>query len=288
MNAPGWGFNLIVIAGAVFLFGGIALVLGILYWASLRGSHAANDNRGEPQSLPTTPVDASHPGAFQTQGIPRTQSRNWQGIPPGERGASFFSGRPARVSDLRPATVSVGGRSRRVLVDEDDWAILQAGMLPPMLMFLDMGHYVPWYAYSGYSPYMDYGDGMLQGEYVPYEQAAPEYWDAEPPIAEYAYTPEQEQYHDYAANEVLGAMEGQPSVAFEDVYEPTLHGDGSYDPNAAPAWAGDAVDPLGDPADSWSDPLGDPADSSDTSYSEPADFGSSDPLGDPADSYDAS
>lgn len=281
---PSWGFNLMILGAAVLLFGGIAVILGILYWFSLRGSRERESTERTPLREPTvrpssSSMAGSRPGGFGSQGIPRSQSRNWQGIPQSERGASFFSGRPARVGEMHTTTVSIGGRRRRVLVDDDDWAILQAGQMPPMLMFWDMGNYVPWYAYSSYDPYMDYQGEIPDAGYYPPEQAAPQYWEEELPQADYAYTPDQEQYQDYAAEQALGAPPGQPSVAFEDVYTPSAPDD-NFVAGEAPAWAGEAIDPLGDPADDFVDPLGDPADSmSDSGI---------DPLGDPADSLDAS
>ncbi|GEM_PF-6898892 len=274
MNAPGWAFNLMVLAAGILLFCGIGAVLALFYWFSPARREAKNAQRRVPNNPMTQRPNDPRPGAFASQGIPRTQSANWRGIPENERGASFFSGRAANVRDMHTTTVSVGGRRRRVLVDNDDHAILQAGMMPPFLMFPFVGGYVPWYAYPDYNPYNDYG-GAMPGDYLPYEQVPPQYWEEQPPIADYAYTPDQENFQDYAAGVAIGAMDTENTVAFEDVYRPGMPDAGGY---IEPYGDETAVDPLGDPADVYGrndDPLGDPADSG---------FDNGDPLGDPADS----
>lgn len=261
MSIPGWIFNLLVLVAGILLFGGIAVILGLFYWFSpaRREKQQTTGGRGQRPNRtldPTTqqPLN-SKPSAFGAQGIPRTQSANWRGIPNNERGASFFSGRAANVRDMHTTTVSVGGRRRRVLVDDDDYAILQTGMMPPFLMFPFGGGYVPWYAYPDYNPYNDYG-GTMPGDYMPYEQVPPQYWEEQPPDADYAYTPDQENFQDYAAGETMGAIDMGNTIAFEDVYQPTSPDDEQYRDETylnAPL-----VDPLGDPANEYTDPLGDP------------------------------
>ena len=95
-------------------------------------------------------------------------------IPEGQRGVSFFSGRPAPLSSLVPVTITLGGQSRQVLVTPQEADELRQGRMPQVLAFQSGGQSQPWYEYGGYDPYRDYwryensgwggfGNGMVAG-----------------------------------------------------------------------------------------------------------------------------
>lgn len=79
-----------------------------------------------------------------------------EAIPAGQRGVSFFSGRPAPLPSLVPVTLTLGGESRQVLVTPDEADELRQGRMPQVLAFQQGGRSVPWYAHDGYDPYRDY------------------------------------------------------------------------------------------------------------------------------------
>lgn len=79
-----------------------------------------------------------------------------QAVPEEQRGVSFFSSRPAPVSQLVPVTIMVNGQPRQVMATPDEAAEIQRGQMPPIRSFNVGGQSVPWYAYQNYDPYRDY------------------------------------------------------------------------------------------------------------------------------------
>lgn len=87
-----------------------------------------------------------------------------ESIPPDERGVSFFSGRPAPVSELVPVTIVVQGQKRTVMATREEAAAIARGETPPVRSFDDgTGRYVPWYENQRYDPYRDYYGGWGYG-----------------------------------------------------------------------------------------------------------------------------
>lgn len=79
-----------------------------------------------------------------------------QSVPDDQRGVSFFSSRPAPVSQLVPVTIMVNGQPQQVMATPDEAAQIQQGQMPPVRSFNVGGQSVPWYAYQQYDPYRDY------------------------------------------------------------------------------------------------------------------------------------
>jgi len=99
----------------------------------------------------------SIPGDDAVRPVPLpTNQDQTQSVPADQRGVSFFSSRPASVSQLVPVTITVDGQPRQVMATPDEAAQIQQGQTPPVRSFNIGGQNVPWYEYQQYDPYRDY------------------------------------------------------------------------------------------------------------------------------------
>jgi len=100
---------------------------------------------------------ANIPGddAMRPKPLPETQAQV-QAVPADQRGASFFSSRPAPLGSLVPVSVTIDGQTKQVLATPEEAAELRAGRMPAVRAFNVNGQQVPWYAYNQYDPYNDY------------------------------------------------------------------------------------------------------------------------------------
>lgn len=79
-------------------------------------------------------------------------------IPQSERGVCFFCSQPARLRELTPVTVSLGGEEKKVLACAADLQTIKTGQMPSIRAFERDGKRVPWFADDRYDPYRDYYD----------------------------------------------------------------------------------------------------------------------------------
>jgi tetratricopeptide (TPR) repeat protein len=97
------------------------------------------------------------PGDDAVRPIPLpTNQQQTASVPQDQRGVSFFSSRPAPVSQLVPVTIMVNGSPRQVMATPDEAAQIQQGQMPPVRSFNVGGQSIPWYAYQDYDPYQNY------------------------------------------------------------------------------------------------------------------------------------
>ena len=124
---------------------------------------------------------AGRSGSFGATGAMTSAATDWNAIPRSERGACFLCGRPALLRELTPTTLALEGMPRRVLACFSCMEQVRLGVTPPVRAFVVEHHYVPWYAYPSYNPYVDYyaqgyDEAMLPTDLTDADQIAPEYW----------------------------------------------------------------------------------------------------------------
>ncbi len=130
----------------------------------------ATGGTGVAMSIPEIPslaTDAERAAAARLKPVEAVQDererdqmqRAIEELPEGERGVSFFSGRPLPMSELVPVTIVIQGQKRQVLASREEAEAIQRGETPNIRAFEQDGRYVPWYENQRYDPYRDYYGG---------------------------------------------------------------------------------------------------------------------------------
>lgn len=158
-------------------------------------------------------------GSFAATGRMSSATTDWNTVSRSERGVCFFCGRPVFLWELTPVTVTLNGRTQRVLACLRDLMTVRSGATPPVRAFVVEHHYVPWYAYPQYNPYRDYyaggyADGLLTADLYDAALIAPQYWDwrdnAVMPDGNYVFSPDSEGYQDFYSSEAASHADYDP------------------------------------------------------------------------------
>lgn len=151
------------------------------------------------------------------------QNTDWDRVPQDDKGVCFFCSRPARLSELTPVTVNLGGKQQKVLACENDLATIRTGQMPQIRAFQQNGHYVPWYAYQNYDPYRDYynrgyGGGSFLSDMIMLNAIDNMFWGWHHPVGwgwggyggwghggnTYVFYPDHDHYRDHYSGQAAG------------------------------------------------------------------------------------